>query len=196
MMQYVRALLREILAATLLTSLAACDAQIGASNATDGSVVTPADARADARADGAPADAIPDAAPPDAMPCVDGDANVVDPMTGHCYMLFSTIASWEGARLQCEARGAHLMVSTSQAENELVTPLAGIADVWVGGNDIDIEMTWVWITGEPMTYSNWRAGEPNNAGDGEDCMIIEGELGGTWDDRPCDRQYAYLCERE
>lgn len=189
-----RAREREVLAATLLVALIGCDAQIGDPSAVDGSIQSAADARPDAP----PADAIPiDAAPPDAMPCVEGDANVVDPMTGHCYMLFTTIATWEGARLQCEARSAHLMVSTSQAENELVTPLAGIADVWVGGNDIDVEMTWIWITGEPMIYENWRDGEPNNAGDnGEDCMIIEGELGGTWDDRPCDRQYAYFCERE
>ena len=49
-------------------------------------------------------------------------------------------------------------------------------------------------------------GEPNDGNDGpdgvaEDCMIIEGDQGGTWDDRPCDPtqvatagSYAYVCQ--
>lgn len=194
-MQHVRAPQRAILAATLMSSLAACDAQIGDPAATDGSIGQSLDARGDASD---PADATPPDAPaPDAMPCVEGDANVVDMMTGHCYMLFTTIASWDGAQLQCEARAAHLVVSTSQTENDLFSPLAGLADIWVGGHDQTTEGVWEWLGGEPMVYTNWRTGEPNDGStSGEDCMIIEGDNGGLWDDRPCDLQYGYLCERE
>lgn len=146
--------------------------------------------------------AIPDAAPvPDApRPCIEGDDQVVDPTTGHCYLFFAQLATWDAARVACQVLDAHLVVSTSRAENDRFSPLAGLADVWVGGNDKSVEMTWVWLNGEPMSYTNWRTGEPNNsdANDptGEDCMIIEGDNGGLWDDRSCQRTYGFICERE
>lgn len=142
----------------------------------------------------------PDAAdPPDAyvQPCVEGDDQVVDPQTGHCYVIYRTaVATWTDAQAGCYAIGGHLVTSNSQAENNLFSALAGLDDVWAGGNDLTLEGSWVWVTGEPMPYSNWRDGEPNNSNGLEHCMVVEGDNGGLWDDRPCDRQYGYICERE
>lgn len=182
----------------LLLALVGCQASLGDPQITadaspgqpDGSIVDAA------RILDAPV--VPDGPVPDAQLCNAGDANVEDPATGHCYMLFQTIENWATARMRCAALGSnvHLAVLTSVEENTLVAPLAGLLDVWVGANDIDNEGVWVWINAELFAYDNWRSGEPNNAGGVENCMIIEGELGGTWDDRPCDVDYAYLCERE
>lgn len=142
---------------------------------------------------------IPDAAPaPDAAPCVEGNVNVFDPDTGTCYMYFSTTVPWEVALGACGTVGAdvHLAVITSAEENALVASvLAGVDDVWLGGSDRMVEMTWVWVTGESILgYDNWRDGEPNDAA-GEDCMIMELDTAGTWDDRGCDNLYGYFCER-
>jgi hypothetical protein len=38
---------------------------------------------------------------------------------------------------------------------------------------------WTWVTGEEVTYSNWRAGEPNDAG-GEDVGYLN--IAGGWND--------------
>ncbi len=148
---------------------------------------------------GAPDARIPDAAPTaDAPPCVEGNVNVIDPDTGNCYMYFSTTVPWEVALGACGTVGSdvHLVAITSAQENAVVAAiLAGVADVWVGGNDRMAEMTWVWITGESMAgYGNWREGEPNDSG-GEDCMVIELDVGGSWDDRACDKLFGYICER-
>lgn len=152
--------------------------------------------------DAAPPDGatpLPDAAPPpDAAPCVEGDVNVVDPDTGHCYLYVANRVTWEVALGACGTFGptAHLAVSTSPQENAVIASiLAGVDDVWLGGNDREVENQWVWITGEPMVYQGWRAGEPNDA-NGEDCMIMELDNGGTWDDRACGNSYGYICERE
>lgn len=152
---------------------------------------------------GVPDASIPDAAPPpDAAPCVEGEVNVEDPATGHCYMYFSTTVPWDVALGACGSvgSGVHLAVITSPEENAVVASiLAGVNDVWLGGTDQMVEGTWVWITGESMLlYDNWRDGEPNNGGtNGEDCMIMELDNGGTWDDRNCGNQmYGYFCERE
>jgi hypothetical protein len=39
---------------------------------------------------------------------------------------------------------------------------------------------WVWTSGEPFDYQNWGAGEPNNAGVGENTAELVG--GGAWND--------------
>jgi hypothetical protein len=175
-----------------------CQAEIGGdSEEVDGAIIPSPDA---ALVFDAPPP-VPDATPPaDAQPCVEGDDRVIDPGTGTCYMIFNTVTNWQTARGLCEQINAHLAVSTSQAENDVFSPLAGLTDVWIGGNDISTEGTWVWLNGEAFGgYTNWRMGEPNNsdANDpaGEDCMIIEGDNGGLWDDRSCLREYGYICER-
>lgn len=146
-----------------------------------------------------------DAATPDAQPCTEGDAQVVDDGTGACYLLFLTGASWDTARTSCLALGGHLASAADLAENARYASIApmvagsGQEDVWIGGTDAAVEGTWLWESGEPMVFEAWRLDppEPNNGGGGavENCAIIEGDNGGTWDDRPCDQLYPYLCER-
>ncbi len=174
-----------------LASLAGCTAIIGdpLPIATDGGTGGDADP---GQPDGSP---LADGSSPDARPCVEGDNQVVDPASGHCYMYFSDPVIWEVARLACAGLGGHLATSQSDVENAIITPLSGTEYAWMAGNDIDVEGAWGWETGEPMVYVNWRDGEPNNSNN-EDCMVIEGINMGLWDDRSCDSAYAFICERE
>jgi hypothetical protein len=137
------------------------------------------------------------APPAGAAPCVEGDFNGVDPASGNCFMLFTTPTDWASAQAACAVFGptAHLATSTSAGENAVMAQLAGLQDVFVGATDAAAETIYVWITGEPLAYVNWRSGEPNDS-NGEDCMIIEGDNAGLWDDRDCLNTYWYLCERE
>jgi hypothetical protein len=150
---------------------------------------------------------VPDAAqppPPDARPaCIEGDAQSEDPDTGACYMLFTTLVTWEQARLACAELGptTHLITVTSAEEHALMVALAGVREVWMGATDAAVEGTFSWVTGEPFGFVGWAIGEPNdsdvNAG-GEDCAILIniGDVRpGTWDDRACAKVFGYLCER-
>ena len=56
-----------------------------------------------------------------------------------------------------------------------------IASAEIGYNDIDTEGTFVWDSGSTSTYTNWAAGEPNNAGN-ED--YTELNYDGYWNDYP------------
>jgi len=143
-------------------------------------------------------------ATPDAAPCTGGNANATDGTT--CYEAFLSLPlSWADAEAVCETRGGRLARIDSSTENQLIATLAGANRAWIGGTDLAVEGSFVWADGAPLAYTNWRTGEPNN-GNGnfeEDCALIEGQNGGTWDDRPCDTdpaagvpgQYFYVCER-
>ena len=177
--------------AVLLVALAACSAKLDTGASPDAG-------RTDAR----PADA--PARPPDALACSAGDASATDGT--HCFALFRTPAIWTDARTACTAlAGGHLAIITSAAENALVAQLAAGHDTFLGATDMVTEGTWLWVDGTPLSYTNWRLGEPSNGGGAyeEDCLVIEGSKtpDDTWDDRPCDPSqvatsgsFPYVCE--
>jgi hypothetical protein len=161
-----------------------------------------------------PIEIAPDAEPiePDAIPpitlapdagqiCEGGDARAIDAASGHCIVYVNAIATWNVAQADCVSRGGTLAAPTSAQEVAFVTGLPTMVltlpDIWLGANDGATEGTFTWITGEGLAYTNWRTGEPNNGGTSgveEDCMVLEADTAGTWDDRPCGREYPHLCE--
>lgn len=153
-------------------------------------------------AEAIPPDAIPPIQlAPDARICEGGDARGVDPASGHCLVYIDAIATWDAAQADCVSRGGTLAAPTSAQEVAFVTSLPTmptvLPDVWLGARDVTVEGTFSWVTGENLAYTNWRTGEPNNGGTSgveEDCMVLEADTAGTWDDRPCGREYPHLCE--
>lgn len=143
--------------------------------------------------DAAPADAPPiDAAP---IACEGGDINVVDPGSGHCYMVFNTNRNWNGASSSCNTlgNGAHLVTIFDATENQVVRNLRA-GKFWIGAADVATEGNFVWVTGETInsTFENWDGGEPNNSGN-EDCAEMRDNL--TWNDGDCPDTQPYVCER-
>lgn len=126
--------------------------------------------------------------------------------------------SWFDAKDDCEADGGHLVSITSEQENETLLGLLQVAAnegqacppgryVWIGFTDQDQEGQWEWITGEPVSYLNWAAGEPNNMVGLEHwghmyCPGFEGiglPAGGLWNDTfeaatVPGRFLSYFCE--
>jgi len=148
---------------------------------------------------------VADAAPPDAPPpppCMPVNGNTVARgPNGHCYMFFERGKQWEDASNACRAmsQDAHLATLTSAAENDLVTALLSGQEAWIGFEDMTLEGSFRWVTGELVNYTNFADGEPNDGGGNEDCAItnkIESETSGQWDDRNCGLPYGYVCERD
>jgi len=143
---------------------------------------------------------------PDAAACVGGDARAGDPMTGACYMLFTTPKSRDDARVACAALGPGTVLASVQSagENALITALVATGVAYLGGSDEVTEGTFTWEDGSAVVLTNWNTGEPNN-GAGmyeEDCIVINAALGGKWDDRPCGPGagitgvYPFVCEQD
>jgi len=96
---------------------------------------------------------------------------VVSPINGHTYYLLEP-SSWTDGEANAQALGGHLATVRSADENNwiystLLRPNGEFRRGWLGLNDIENEGTFVWTSGEPVTFTNWGGGEPNNSGNVE-----------------------------
>lgn len=121
---------------------------------------------------------------------------------GHTYKIFEQALSWNDAKAYCESLGGHLVSITSQEEQDFLTAYSNTLDgsgyIWIG-----MQRPWeYWVTGEPVTYTNWGYGEPDSwAGQVNGCMLINTEYKGSsyhiapgeWDDWQGSSAY-FLCE--
>eukprot|EP00964_Phaeocystis_antarctica_P023001 scaffold12837_cov66-Phaeocystis_antarctica.AAC.4 len=109
------------------------------------------------------------------------------------YALTSEALSWGHANAACLAAGLQLATVRSAAQNAQLRAVAGGNTVWIGGTDAASEGAWVWSpSNTPLSYTNWNAGEPNDHGSGEDCVVAYGS--GKWNDARCTNKYKYVCQ--
>ena len=117
---------------------------------------------------------------------------------GHYYeVVVAPSSTWNQAATAVEdstylGSSGHLVVITSQDESNFVAGLApDSGGAWIGLDDKANEGDFRWATGEPLTFTRWANGEPNDAF-GEDCVNTYGSnqawWGGTarWNDLDCD----------
>jgi len=106
---------------------------------------------------------------------------IVNPANGHVYYLLSP-GTWGQSETAAAALGGHLVTINNAAENTWVrATFGGARDLWLGFNDSAVEGQFSWTNGETPGYTNWRAGEPNNSGAGEDYAYMVG-ASGLWND--------------
>ena len=63
---------------------------------------------------------------------------------------------------------------------------------WLGLQDINLNGTFTWVDGTPLSYSNWREDEPDNAIDETQNCVGFDERG--WSDFRCTREASFVCE--
>jgi hypothetical protein len=139
---------------------------------------------------------------PDTRICAGGDASM-SAADGSCIVLFNQPLAFADARTACTAFGSQLAIIDSAERDLTARALAGGLDVFIGLTDQAQENLFKWVDGSPMVFSNFAAGEPNDANGAfpEDCIIVNGPRDGLWDDRPCAPDptttapgvYPYLC---
>jgi hypothetical protein len=92
------------------------------------------------------------------------DQWVRNPRNGHYYRL-TDVLTWMEAEIEASEWGGHLVTLNSWEEESWIKTVFGANEwYWIGFNDIAKEGTWVWSSGEPVSYTNWAVGEPNNCG--------------------------------
>jgi hypothetical protein len=118
----------------------------------------------------------------------------INPANGHQYFL-TDVLSWQEAQAVAGANGGNLVTINDAAENTWLVNTFINSQVdffWIGINDVTVEGKFEWMSGEPVNYTNWALGEPNNnpANGGEDFGTLNGPANpfnrpvGTWSDAP------------
>jgi hypothetical protein len=102
---------------------------------------------------------------------------------GHYYGATNTPGSWVDKEAEAVSIGAHLVTINDAAENAFLVTNFGNGNRWIGLTDQAVEGTFVWSSGEPVTYTNWGFGQPDNRNN-EDYGVLGGSFFGQafWTD--------------
>eukprot|EP01051_Picozoa_sp_SAG22_P025270 SAG22_NODE_7406_length_742_cov_36.537455_1_plen_210_part_10 len=125
--------------------------------------------------------------------------------------------SWADAEEACQEMGSqtHLASVTSAKKQAAVAHLvltgATTGAVWIGLNDMAEEGSFVWSDDEPLEYSNFALGNPDNRDDGggkdtangpnggpNDAFKMggHGQADGLWRDVHTGKVFPYVCARK
>ncbi|XP_060721528.1 C-type lectin domain family 4 member A-like isoform X2 [Tachysurus vachellii] len=125
-----------------------------------------------------------------------------------CYYFSSSKLNWTQSRDYCVEKGGHMVIITSQTEQDFVVSQIGETH-WIGLNDLETEGQWMWVNNQPLKetgvtfwYSapgrpdepdNWKEEDPS----GEHCATLGHDTGDTdkWFDVSCSRIKKCICEK-
>ncbi|MFY0631873.1 MAG: Ig-like domain-containing protein [Flavobacteriaceae bacterium] len=114
---------------------------------------------------------------------------------GNYYYVSNSGATWTDAVTQAVALGGNLVTMNNASENTFVrTELdnAGVTgSAWIGFNDVDTDGTFVWQSGEPVSFFLWSNPQPDGAGSQDGVVILSG---GLWDDQATSLTHVYVIE--
>jgi hypothetical protein len=137
-------------------------------------------------------------------------SRVVDPVSGHSYLVVEETLNWDQARaaaagMSTVRTACHLVTITSAEENAFVADVLNPpVDSWLGGQQRDHldcvgandAAYWgIWVTGEPWSYTHWSVSDDAPDDCGEACLSYGGS--GDWENEVCtDTLEAFVVECE
>ncbi|KAK3105712.1 hypothetical protein FSP39_003972 [Pinctada imbricata] len=71
------------------------------------------------------------------------------------------------------------------------------SDFWIGGNDIEYEGNFRWISSESdFGFTDWDDGQPDAPKYKQDCVQMQGLKAYKWHDDLCTLHHYFICEQE
>ncbi|CAB1349515.1 unnamed protein product [Coregonus sp. 'balchen'] len=129
---------------------------------------------------------------------------------GKCYKFIgdNDKKPWQEARTYCINQGGNLASVLSEKEQAFLTTqmLENPQDIWIGLNDVNWEMRFLWTEGKGVSYTNWAKGHPTSVPDGRysfldevfDCVVLVGsshKQTGMWKVEDCLVSRGFICKR-
>ena len=105
------------------------------------------------------------------------------------YRSVNTVANFSAAAQAADAQFGYMAAINSSEENDWLFNNGGAQGDFFGLSDSDQEGEFVWESGEPLTYTNWNTGEPNDS-DNED--FGQFTTGGKWNDNGWGGEHVLL----
>jgi hypothetical protein len=116
------------------------------------------------------------------------------------FLTLTSELSWTDAESWAQGWGGHLVTLRSWSEEKWIKETFGsLQYFWIGLNVIGYEHSkenFYWSSGEPVTYTNWCEGEPNNHRGIEDAIVMNfyDDCNGQWNDLPSSHEHCGLAE--
>ncbi|MBC8002313.1 MAG: VCBS repeat-containing protein, partial [Opitutaceae bacterium] len=99
---------------------------------------------------------------------------------GRAYTLTTGSPTWFASEAQAQSAGGHLVTIDDQAENDwLQQNFSGAGTFWIGLTDDAIEAAFVWSSGDPVGFTYWTPGQPDNSSNEDFAAILSN---GRWND--------------
>ncbi len=119
---------------------------------------------------------------------------LTSPVNGHVYYLLGE-GSWQDAEAFAARLGGHLATVRSEEEQAWVFDQFGawggrLRSLWIGLRRTSPGGSFAWVSGEPIQYTHWLPGQPDNSpvtgGEGHVHLLNTGNAyghpGGFWND--------------
>ena len=113
-------------------------------------------------------------------------------LNGSAYYCSLYAETWNTASSICEANGGYLASIGSAEENAFLANILTLQSAYIGLSDAESEGTFTWTSGEPIEYSNWYPGQPNNYLDDQD--YVEMLNNGQWNDQYTSKKLEFILE--
>ncbi|XP_077993991.1 macrophage mannose receptor 1-like [Glandiceps talaboti] len=117
----------------------------------------------------------------------------------YCYYFGATPETFQDASDACQLLNSELVSILDADEQSFISGRLRYydGDLWIGLHDVSNEGNFEWLDGSTLEFTNWAVDEPNNYGEGEDCVeIYRGEdKYGEWNDQDCFLIREYVCKK-
>lgn len=92
--------------------------------------------------------------------------------------------TWAEAEAEAIALNSHLVTVNDAAEEQWLENTFGTFWFWIGFTDQAVGGEWRWTNGEPVTYTDWNPGEPNDQLGNENWAGLTYPQNPGWNDFP------------
>lgn len=113
-------------------------------------------------------------------------------LNGHQYYCSTSTATWSQAKQVCESKGGYLASINSYEENEYLANILTLQSAWIGLSDVQSEGWFKWCSDEPLNYTNWYPGQPNDYNGSQDYVEMLND--GQWNDQYNHYSLEYIME--
>ncbi|KAH8412725.1 hypothetical protein KR009_004917, partial [Drosophila setifemur] len=108
------------------------------------------------------------------------------------YLEHNLWLNWTDSAKTCRQMGGQLASIDNEEELAAITGRLNKQCYWLGINDLATEGDYVLGNSEKVApFLKWEAGQPNNQGNNEDCIIL---FGGFMFDTNCDKTFNFICQ--
>ncbi|XP_067863183.1 macrophage mannose receptor 1 [Heptranchias perlo] len=116
---------------------------------------------------------------------------------GYCYILHRNRMTWQQSLTACRKEEGDLVsIHDVEEHSFIITQLGYLStdELWIGMNDLKMQMLFEWTDGSPVTFTTWQYQEPSHFDNKEEDCVVMRTKDGYWADHVCEKQYGYICK--